>query len=84
MRRTSDYWIANGFTGPEGPWSSLPFPYNTDVHSGRYDGDMVAGKGYLQPDKAGSFGAELVTLYEITGAEGLNASGGFAPDTKVQ
>ena len=28
---------------------------------------MVAGKGYLQPDKAGSFGAELVTLYEITG-----------------
>ena len=28
---------------------------------------MMAGKGYLQPDKAGSFGAELITLYKITG-----------------
>jgi hypothetical protein len=45
----------------------VPFPYNTDVHSGRYDGDMVAGKGFVQPDKAGSFGAELVTLHKITG-----------------
>jgi hypothetical protein len=26
-----------------------------------------AGLGYLQPDKAASFGAELVTLYKITG-----------------
>jgi hypothetical protein len=50
-----------------GPWPNLPFPYNTDVHSGRYDGDMIAGKGYLQPDKAGSFGAELLTLFKITG-----------------
>ena len=35
-------------------WPNVPFPYNTDVHSGRYDGDMVAGKGFLQPDKAGA------------------------------
>jgi hypothetical protein len=67
MRRQADHWIAHGFTGPDGPWPNLPFPYNTDLHSGRYDGDMVAGKGYLQPDKAGSFGAELLTLYQITG-----------------
>lgn len=67
MRRQADFWIAHGFSGPEGPWPNLPFPYNTEVHSGRYDGDMVAGKGYLQPDKAGAFGAELVTLYQITG-----------------
>jgi hypothetical protein len=36
------------------------------VHSGIYDGDMRAGKGFLQPDKAAAFGYELVTLYEIT------------------
>ena len=29
--------------------------------------DMRAGKGFLQPDKAGSFGAELLMLYEKTG-----------------
>ena len=28
---------------------------------------MRAGKGCLQPDKAASFGAELMTLYEMTG-----------------
>ncbi len=67
MRRLADHWIDHGMSGPDGPWPNLPFPYNTDLHSGRYDGDMVAGKGYLQPDKAGSFGAELVVLYQITG-----------------
>ena len=67
MRRLADHWIDHGFSSPEGAWPSLPFPYNTQVHSGRYDGDMVAGEGYLQPDKAGSFGAELVMLYQVTG-----------------
>jgi len=67
MRLQADYWIENGFTGPDGPWPDLPFPYNTDIHSGRYDGDMIAGKGFVQPDKAGSFGTELVTLHKITG-----------------
>jgi hypothetical protein len=38
-----------------------------DVCSGHFDGDMRAGKGYLQPDKAGSFGAQLVMLYKVTG-----------------
>jgi polyisoprenoid-binding protein YceI len=67
MRTIADYWLAHGLTAAEGPWPNVPFPYNTEVHSGRYDGDMVAGKGFLQPDKAGAFGAELVTLHEITG-----------------
>jgi hypothetical protein len=67
MRTIADYWLTHGMTGGDGPWPNVPFPYNTDVHSGRYDGDMVAGKGFLQPDKAGSFGAELVTLHEVTG-----------------
>ncbi len=67
MRLQADHWLANGMTGPSDLWPNVPFPYNTDVHSGRYDGDMIAGKGYLQPDKAGSFGAELVVLHKITG-----------------
>jgi hypothetical protein len=28
---------------------------------------MVIGKGYTQPDKAGSFGIELVKMYQLTG-----------------
>ena len=67
MTRMADYWLAHGLSKPTDLWANLPYPYNTDVHSGRYDGDMRAGKGFLQPDKAGSFGAELVTLYKITG-----------------
>ncbi len=63
----ADYWLEHGMSKPGDLWANLPFPYNTDVHSGKYDGDMRAGKGTLQPDKAGSFGSELVTLYKITG-----------------
>jgi hypothetical protein len=65
----ADYWLEHGLSKPGDLWANLPYPYNTDVHSGRYDGDMRAGKGTLQPDKAGSFGAELVTLYKMTGQE---------------
>ena len=79
MRRMADYWIDHGFSGRADAWPNVPFPYNTDVHSGRYDGDMIAGKDYLQPDKAGSFGAELVTLYRITGERRyLDAARGIA------
>ncbi len=67
MIMMADYWLDHGMSRAKDTWPNLPFPYNTDVHSGRYDGDMRAGKGYLQPDKAGSFGAELVMLYKMTG-----------------
>jgi hypothetical protein len=63
----ADYWLDHGVSAKDAAWPNLPYPYNTEFHSGRYDGDMTAGKGYLQPDKAGSFGAELITLYKITG-----------------
>ncbi len=67
MRLIADYWLDHGMA-PEGLlWGGLPYPYNTDVHSGTYDGDMRAGRGVLQPDKAASFGAELVMLYKATG-----------------
>ncbi|MGO8816826.1 MAG: hypothetical protein ACLQVG_19475 [Terriglobia bacterium] len=62
-----DYWLAHGLSGKGDAWANLPYPYNTVLHSGAYDGDMRAGKGFLQPDKAASFGAELVGLYKMTG-----------------
>ena len=65
----ADYCLAHGLSAPDCAWPNMPYPYNTDVHSGVYDGDMVAGKGVLQPDKAAAFGAELVSLYKITGSK---------------
>ena len=45
----------------------FPIPITGTRHPGRYDGDMRAGPGFLQPDKAASFGAELIVLYKMTG-----------------
>lgn len=67
MRLMADYWMDHGLSPENALWGGLPYPYNLDVHSGSYDGDMRAGPGFLQPDKAASFGAELVMLYEMTG-----------------
>lgn len=50
----ADYWLERGIADSGLPWGDLPYPYNTDLHSGKYDGDMRAGKDFLQPDKAGS------------------------------
>jgi hypothetical protein len=75
----ADYWLAHGMSKPDLLWANLPYPYNTDLHSGIYDGDMRAGKGFLQPDKALSFGAELVMLYKMTGSRKyLDAAVGIA------
>lgn len=67
MAMMADYWLDHGMSDTGSLWPNLPFPYNTEVESGQYDGDMQNGKGYLQPDKAGSFGAELIMLYKKTG-----------------
>jgi hypothetical protein len=72
MRVMADYWLAHGLSKPTDQWNNLPFPYNTSLHSGAYDGDMRAGKNFLQPDKAGSFGKELVNLYKTTGEESIS------------
>lgn len=66
MKYMADYYLAHGMSAPDAQWANLPYPYNTDIHSGIYDGDMIIGKGYLQPDKAGSFGFELLHLYKKT------------------
>ena len=64
----ADYTIANGFSSANSQWPNLPYSYNTLLYSGKYDGDMVLGKNYLQPDKAGAFGIELVQLYKLIGS----------------
>jgi hypothetical protein len=80
----ADYWLAHGMSKQSSLWANLPYPYNTELRSGQYDGDMRAGKNFLQPDKAGSFGAELVTLYKITGnIKYLNAATAIADSLVV-
>jgi hypothetical protein len=67
MKYLADNYLSRSLSGPTDAWPYLPYPYNTDIHSGKYDGDMRAGKEILQPDKAGNFGYELINLYKITG-----------------
>ncbi|MFN8207639.1 MAG: hypothetical protein U0T82_09565 [Bacteroidales bacterium] len=67
MRYIADEYLARSLSGASDAWPDIPYPYNTSVHSGRYDGDMRDGKGSTQPDKAGNFGNDLVALYKITG-----------------
>lgn len=67
MRYMADEYLARSLSDSSAKLPYLPFPYNTDLLSGKYDGDMILGKGITQPDKAGSFGHELVNLYKITG-----------------
>ncbi|MHA4807404.1 hypothetical protein ACX0G9_04840 [Flavitalea flava] len=63
----ADYYLAHSLAAPSTKWPNIPYPYNTHVESGIYDGDMKAPIGVLQPDKAGSLGFELVRLYKKTG-----------------
>jgi hypothetical protein len=67
MKYLADEYISRSLSDHSCLWPDLPYPYNTEIHSGKYDGDMRNGKGFLQPDKAGNFGYELVTLYKIIG-----------------
>ncbi len=62
----ADYYLTHGLSDTAAQWPSIPYPYNTFIYSGIYDGDMKSGRDILQPDKAGSFGLELVHLYKIT------------------
>ncbi len=69
MKYIADYYLAHSLSPTNSAWRDIPYPYNMDVESGIYDGDMIIGKGYTQSDKAGSFGRELVHLYKKTGEE---------------
>jgi hypothetical protein len=75
MKYIADTYLERSLSDPSDKWPFIPYPYNTEVHSGKYDGDMRNGKGITQPDKAGSFGYELINLYKITGEQKyLNAA----------
>lgn len=67
MKYQADTYLERSMSAPTDKWPNVPYPYNTVIHSGIYDGDMRNGKGITQPDKAGTFGYELTNLYKITG-----------------
>ena len=67
IRFMADYYLSHSLTPENSVWKNLPYPYNTLLYSGIYDGDMIMGKGFIQPDKAGSFGFELLNVYKLTG-----------------
>ncbi len=69
MKFIADYYLTHSLSPSTAQWPDIPFPYNTLQYSGYYDGDMILGKDYTQPDKAGNFGHELVVLYKMTGNE---------------
>jgi len=69
MKFIADYYLSHGMSPSNAEWADIPFPYNTLVYSGIYDGDMIIGRDYTQPDKAGSFGIELIHLYKMTNLE---------------
>jgi hypothetical protein len=66
MKFIADYYLTHSLSPAAAAWPDIPYPYNTLIYSGIYDGDMVIGRGFTQPDKAGSFGLELVKLYKMT------------------
>lgn len=70
----ADYYLSHGFSPGNALWPNIPFPYNTLVYSGKYDGDMRNGKDVAQPDKAGSFGLELLRVYKMSSGFNFEAN----------
>lgn len=68
MKYIADNYLAHSLSSSSAAWANLPYSCNFSTPSYPiYDGDFLIGAGVMQPDKAGSFGNELVTLYKITG-----------------
>ena len=70
MAYIANTYLANASSISSGSaaWPNLPYPCNTfDPSVAYYDGDYVLGTGFTQPDKAGSFAFEELTLFKITG-----------------
>ncbi|HZF63852.1 MAG TPA: hypothetical protein VEZ55_05195 [Chitinophagaceae bacterium] len=65
MKFIAEYYLTHSLSDSNAKWPHIPYPYNTFVYSGVYDGDMIIGKHYTQPDKAGSFAIELVNMYKL-------------------
>lgn len=71
MKFIADYYLTHALSSKDAAWSNIPYPYNSLLYSGFYDGDMVIGRNFTQPDKAGSFGIELLHLYKIVSQYGF-------------
>jgi hypothetical protein len=73
MKYIANFYLDYGLSSAASLWPNIPFPANetgdNPVRTGFFNGDMIEGVGVTQPDKAGSFGAELVTLYKMTNAQ---------------
>ncbi len=69
MKFIAEYYLTHGVSAANAAWPDIPYPYNTYVYSGIYDGDMILGRNFTQPDKAGSFGIELLRLYKLNSNE---------------
>lgn len=67
MKYLADTYLERSLSASADKWPFIPYPYNTVIHSGVYDGDMRNGRDITQPDKAGTFAFELTNLYKITG-----------------
>ncbi len=72
MQTIADFYLDYGLASSTCAWPNIPFPANSDgvptVGPGFFHGDVMRGTGITQPDKAGSFASELVTLYQMTGS----------------
>ena len=44
MQYMADYYLTHSLSPADSKWPNLPYPYNMDVESGIYDGDMILGK----------------------------------------
>jgi hypothetical protein len=65
MSFLAGYYLTHGLSPSNCKFPDIPFPYNTLIYSGIYDGDMRNGKDVAQLDKAGSLALELIHLYKI-------------------
>jgi hypothetical protein len=65
MSFIAGYYLTHGLSPSTCKWPDIPFPYNTLIYSGIYDGDMRNGKDVAQADKAGSLGLELIHMYKM-------------------
>ena len=61
----ADWYLKYGLSKPSDAWPNIPYPCNL-TEAPVYEGDLILGEGVTQPDKAGSFGAELIMLYKKT------------------
>jgi hypothetical protein len=65
MKLIANSYLLHSLSDSSALWPFLPYPCNLSEQP-FYDGDLIAGLGYTQPDKAGSFAAELVDLFKVT------------------